>query len=65
MQIALRKILDRLQSLLSRVEGQDLVEYVLLMGVIALGATAGMRSIATAVGGVFTAILSALNTNSL
>ena len=36
--------------------GQDMVEYAIVMGLIALGATAAMKTLATAIGGGFTAI---------
>ncbi|MGA2539261.1 MAG: Flp family type IVb pilin [Terracidiphilus sp.] len=35
------------QDLASREEGQDLVEYALVVALIAFGATAGMKSLAT------------------
>jgi pilus assembly protein Flp/PilA len=37
-------------------EGQDLVEYALLVSLIALGAITGVSSVATAVNNVFTNI---------
>ena len=46
----------KLQNLLSREEGQDLVEYALVVAIIALGATASMRSLATAISGAFGSI---------
>ena len=42
-----------LQALMSREEGQDLIEYALVVGLIALGATAGMGSLATAINNAF------------
>jgi len=36
----------RLQDLLSREEGQDLVEYALVVGLISFGATAGSQFLA-------------------
>jgi pilus assembly protein Flp/PilA len=42
----------KLQNLMSRDEGQDLVEYALVVALIAFGATAGMQSLA---GGINTA----------
>ncbi len=41
--------------------GQDMVEYALVVGIIALGATAGMQTVATAVGGLFTALGGAID----
>lgn len=49
----------KLQNLLSREEGQDLVEYALVVAIIALGATAAMQSLATAISNAFGAISSA------
>ena len=37
----------KIQSLLSREEGQDLIEYALVVALIAFAATAGMRTLAT------------------
>ena len=42
----------KLQNLMNREEGQDLVEYALVVALIAFGATAGMSSLA---GGLNTA----------
>jgi pilus assembly protein Flp/PilA len=39
----------RVQALLSQEEGQDLVEYALVVALIALAATAGMTSLSTAI----------------
>jgi len=49
-----------LKSLQSSDEGQDLVEYSLLVCLIALGALAGVRHVATAVTAVFSNISSSL-----
>jgi pilus assembly protein Flp/PilA len=46
----------RFQDLLSQEEGQDLVEYALVVALIALAATVGMTSLATAISGGFTTI---------
>jgi pilus assembly protein Flp/PilA len=43
------KLYVKLQDLMSREEGQDLVEYALVVAVIALGCIATMRSVATTV----------------
>jgi pilus assembly protein Flp/PilA len=39
----------KLQDLMSREEGQDLVEYALVLAVIALGSVAAMKSVATSI----------------
>jgi Flp pilus assembly pilin Flp len=49
-----------LQTLKSRERGQDLVEYSLLICLIALGSIAGVRHVATAVTAVFSNVSSSL-----
>ncbi len=44
-------------------EGQDLVEYVLLLVLVALGATAAMRSLAGAISNAFSTAGTDLSTN--
>jgi len=48
----LLKLYVKFQDLASREEGQDLVEYALVVALIAFGATAGMKALA---GGLNTA----------
>jgi pilus assembly protein Flp/PilA len=48
------------QSLVNREEGQDLVEYALLVCLIALAAISGVRHVATAVTSVFTNVSNSL-----
>jgi pilus assembly protein Flp/PilA len=43
-----------------RVEGQDLVEYVLVVALVALGATAAMQTLASGLNTAFTNISSQL-----
>ena len=50
----------KLQNLMSREEGQDLVEYALLVCLIALAAITGVQKVATAVNTVFTNISTSL-----
>jgi pilus assembly protein Flp/PilA len=45
-----------LQSRLSEEEGQDLVEYALIIALIALACVAGLNTLATAIGTAFTNI---------
>ena len=52
----LLKLYVKLQNLLSRKEGQDLVEYALLITLIALAAVTGIGKVATAVNSVFSTI---------
>ncbi len=48
-----------LKGLLNREEGQDLVEYALVVALIALGAVASMNLLATAISTSFNSISSA------
>jgi pilus assembly protein Flp/PilA len=50
----------KLQNLMTREEGQDLVEYALLVCLIALAAITGVNKVATAVTTVFSNISSSL-----
>jgi len=50
----------KLQDLMNREEGQDLVEYALLVCLIALAAITGVNKVATAVTAVFSNISSSL-----
>jgi len=50
----------KLQNLMSREEGQDLVEYALLVCLIALAAITGVNKVASAVNTVFSNISSSL-----
>jgi pilus assembly protein Flp/PilA len=50
----------KLQNLVNREEGQDLVEYALVVALIAFGATAGMQSLATGLNAAFQGISSTL-----
>jgi pilus assembly protein Flp/PilA len=59
----LLKVFVKFQDLMSREEGQDLVEYALLVALIALGATASMRLLATAISGAFGTISSRFATS--
>jgi pilus assembly protein Flp/PilA len=48
------KIYFALRALIEREEGQDLVEYALIVALIALAATAGMTTLATKINQAFT-----------
>jgi len=50
----------KLQNLLRSDEGQDLVEYALLVALIALAAISGIRHVATAVTTVFSNVSGSL-----
>lgn len=49
----LMKFSVKLQGLLASEEGQDLIEYALVVALIGLGATAGMGVLATAINTAF------------
>jgi pilus assembly protein Flp/PilA len=44
-----RRLILKLQCLMRWEEGQDLVEYALILALIALGATVSMKTLATAI----------------
>ena len=46
MNTKLLSLFEKLQNLVSHEEGQDLVEYALVVAIIALGATASMQGLA-------------------
>ena len=50
----------KLQNLLSNEEGQDLIEYALVVALIAFGATAAMSALGTKISSVFSNIAAAL-----
>jgi pilus assembly protein Flp/PilA len=54
------KLYVKFQDLASREEGQDLVEYALVVALIAFGATAGMGKLATGINLAFSNISSQL-----
>jgi pilus assembly protein Flp/PilA len=60
MNTMLLKMYVKLQDLLSREEGQDLVEYALVVALIAFGAVAGMSTLAKAINNEFMSISSLL-----
>lgn len=47
---------SKLQTLMLREEGQDLIEYAMVVALIAFAATAGMQAAASGVNHVFTTI---------
>lgn len=54
------KTLVTMQNLMNREEGQDLVEYALLVSLIALAAITGVGKVATAVTTIFTNVSTSL-----
>ncbi|KAA6459156.1 Flp family type IVb pilin [Acidobacteria bacterium AB60] len=51
----------KMQNLLSGDEGQDLVEYALVVALIALAATAGMKTLASDLSTAFSSIGTTIN----
>jgi pilus assembly protein Flp/PilA len=60
MNTMLLKLYVKFQDLKNREEGQDLIEYALLAGMIALGATAAMGGIGNSVKNILTAVSTSL-----
>jgi pilus assembly protein Flp/PilA len=60
MNTMLLKMYVKFQDLTSREEGQDLVEYALVVALIAFAAVAGMKTLATAINNEFLNISSLL-----
>jgi pilus assembly protein Flp/PilA len=60
MKDTLLKISVKIQTLLMNEEGQDLIEYGLLVALIGFAATAGMKTLATDINTLFTNIGSTL-----
>ncbi|MFY9853671.1 MAG: Flp family type IVb pilin [Terracidiphilus sp.] len=57
------KLYVKFQDLMNREEGQDLVEYALVVALIALGAVAGMGVLAQGINNAFTTISATLATS--
>ena len=56
------KLYVRMQNLMSSDEGQDLVEYALVVALLSLGATAALGTLAGTITSTFTAIGTKLTT---
>ena len=50
----------KVQDLMTRDEGQDLIEYALVASLLSLAATAAMGTLASAINGAFTSVASKL-----
>jgi pilus assembly protein Flp/PilA len=59
----LLKIYVKVQTLMADEEGQDLVEYALVVSLVAFGAAAGMRTLSTEINKAFNTISSDLNSS--
>jgi len=55
------KLYVKVQNFLSADEGQDLVEYALVIALVALAATAGMKTLASDISGAFSTVGTTLN----
>ncbi len=60
MNTMLLNVYVKFQNLANREEGQDLVEYALVVALIAFGATAGMQALATGLNSAFQGISTTL-----
>jgi len=60
MNTLLLKLHVKFQDLANREDGQDLVEYALVVALIAFGATAGMNSLASGLNAAFQGISTTL-----
>lgn len=63
MRTTLWSLFNRLQSLMTHEEGQDLIEYALVVALIAFAATAGMTTLAGDINNAFIGIGNTLTTN--
>jgi len=61
MNSTIQNLCVKLQSLKNGEEGQDLVEYALLVALISLVCVSGVNNVATAINGVFSSISSSLS----
>ncbi|HEX7729682.1 MAG TPA: Flp family type IVb pilin [Terracidiphilus sp.] len=55
------KMMVKLQEMMKREEGQDLVEYALVVALIAFGAVAGMSALAGGINSAFSNISNTLS----
>lgn len=58
------KMYVAVKSMIEREEGQDLVEYALVVALIAFGAIVGMRGLASGINQAFTGISNTLTSNT-
>ena len=58
----LMKLSVKMRTLLLSEEGQDLIEYALVVALIAFAATAGMNNLATSINKAFTGVGTTLTT---
>ena len=60
MNTLLLKLYTKFQELKNNEQGQDMVEYALVVALIALAATVAMQGVATAISNHFTAVSNAI-----
>lgn len=63
MNTMLLKLYIKIQDLMNREDGQDLVEYALLIALIAFGVTAGMGKVASGLNTAFSNISTQLSSS--
>jgi len=63
MKINTAEVFSKLQLLVLRQDGQDLIEYALVVALIAFAATAGMNTLAADINNAFINIGNTLNTS--
>jgi pilus assembly protein Flp/PilA len=56
------KVLVKFQNLLSSEEGQDLIEYALVVSLVAFGSTAAMGTLASSISNTFVQVGTSLST---
>jgi pilus assembly protein Flp/PilA len=59
----MKNIKSILNNLIAEESGQDMIEYALVAALVALGAVASMKTLATNIGSAFTSVGTTLNTN--
>jgi pilus assembly protein Flp/PilA len=59
---ALQSFYLKMQDLVRKEDGQDLIEYALVVALIAFAATAGMGSVASSINNAFSNVAATLNT---
>jgi pilus assembly protein Flp/PilA len=62
MKSMLKKFRIRFQGLLKQVDGQDMVEYALVLALLSMAATTGMKSLATKINTAFTGLGTSITT---
>jgi pilus assembly protein Flp/PilA len=62
MQVKFSNFYAKMQTLIMREDGQDLIEYALVVALIAFAATAGMNSVASSINTAFANLGTTLNT---